>query len=41
MIVVSGAGGSLGPYVARALTGAGHDLAIADAHAEKLEGLPG
>ncbi len=41
MIVVAGAGGSLGPYVARALTEAGHDLAIADARPEKLEGLPG
>jgi NAD(P)-dependent dehydrogenase (short-subunit alcohol dehydrogenase family) len=41
MIVVAGAGGSLGPYVARALTEAGHDLAIADAHAERLEPLPG
>ncbi len=41
MIVVTGAGGSLGPYVARALTDAGEDIALADTHADRLEGLPG
>ena len=41
MIVVAGAGGSLGPYVARRLADAGHDLCCCDADASKLEGLPG
>ena len=41
MIVVTGAGGSLGPHVARALTEQGHDLCCCDARADKLEGLPG
>ena len=41
MIVVAGAGGSLGPYVARALDAAGHDLCCCDADAARLEGLPG
>ena len=41
MIVVTGAGGSLGPYVARALQAAGHDLCCCDADESKLEGLPG
>jgi NAD(P)-dependent dehydrogenase (short-subunit alcohol dehydrogenase family) len=41
MIVVTGAGGSLGPHVARALAGAGHELCCCDARPEKLEGLPG
>ena len=41
MIVVTGAGGSLGPYVARRLAEAGHDLCCCDADAAKLEGLPG
>jgi NAD(P)-dependent dehydrogenase (short-subunit alcohol dehydrogenase family) len=41
MIVVAGAGGSLGPYVARALAAAGHELALTDVDAGRLEGLPG
>lgn len=41
MIVVAGAGGSLGPYVARALDDAGHDVCCCDADASRLEGLPG
>jgi NAD(P)-dependent dehydrogenase (short-subunit alcohol dehydrogenase family) len=41
MIVVAGAGGSLGPYVARRLAEDGHELALADADAGRLEGLPG
>ena len=41
MIVVAGAGGSLGPYVARALDEAGHELCCCDANADRLEGLPG
>ncbi len=41
MIVVTGAGGSLGAYVARALVDAGHDLCCCDADRAKLEGLPG
>jgi NAD(P)-dependent dehydrogenase (short-subunit alcohol dehydrogenase family) len=41
MIVVTGAGGSLGPYVAHALTEAGHDLCCCDTDVAKLEGLPG
>ena len=41
MIVVTGAGGSLGPYVARALAEAGQDVALADSHPDRLEGLPG
>ena len=41
MIVIAGAGGSLGPYVARTLTAAGHDLVLLDRGLEHLEGLPG
>ena len=41
MIVVTGAGGSLGPYVARRLAEAGHELALVDTDASRLEGLPG
>lgn len=41
MIVITGAGGSLGPYVARRLAEAGHDLALVDADPTRLEGLPG
>jgi NAD(P)-dependent dehydrogenase (short-subunit alcohol dehydrogenase family) len=41
MIVVTGAGGSLGPYVARALAEAGSDLCCCDTDVARLEGLPG
>ena len=41
MIVVTGAGGSLGPYVARALAEAGQDLCCCDTDVGRLEGLPG
>ena len=41
MIVVTGAGGSLGPYVGRALAEAGHDLCCCDTDVARLEGLPG
>src|SRR5688572_28350010 len=41
MIVVAGAGGSLGPYVARGLAASGHELCCCDADAGRLEGLPG
>ena len=41
MIVVTGAGGSLGPYVARALADAGHGLCCCDTGTARLEGLPG
>ena len=41
MIVVTGAGGSLGPYVVRALQQAGHDLGCCDAEVSRLERLPG
>jgi NAD(P)-dependent dehydrogenase (short-subunit alcohol dehydrogenase family) len=41
MIVVTGAGGSLGPYVARAVADAGHDLCCCGTNVDKLEGLPG
>ena len=41
MIVVTGAGGSLGPYVARALADAGRDLCCCDTDTSRLEGLPG
>lgn len=41
MIVVTGAGGSLGPYVARRLAEDGHGLALVDTDAGRLEGLPG
>jgi NAD(P)-dependent dehydrogenase (short-subunit alcohol dehydrogenase family) len=41
VIVVTGAGGSLGPYVARRLDAAGHELALVDTDASRLEGLPG
>ena len=41
MIVVAGAGGSLGPYVARRLAADGHELALIDAHPARLQGLPG
>jgi NAD(P)-dependent dehydrogenase (short-subunit alcohol dehydrogenase family) len=41
MIVIAGAGGSLGPYVARRLDEAGEDLVLIDNHPERLEGVPG
>ena len=41
MIVVTGAGGSLGPYVARTLAEAGNDLCCCDTDVARLEGLPG
>ena len=41
MIVVAGAGGSLGPHVARRLDADGYELALVDNHPERLEGLPG
>ncbi len=41
MIVVTGAGGSLGPYVARALDAAGQDVCCCDTDTARLEGLPG
>ncbi|HEX2087959.1 MAG TPA: SDR family oxidoreductase [Solirubrobacteraceae bacterium] len=41
MIVVAGAGGSLGPYVARRLAETGEPLCCCDADASRLEGLPG
>jgi NAD(P)-dependent dehydrogenase (short-subunit alcohol dehydrogenase family) len=41
VIVVTGAGGSLGPHVARRLDAAGEQLALVDTDAGRLEGLPG
>jgi NAD(P)-dependent dehydrogenase (short-subunit alcohol dehydrogenase family) len=41
MIVVTGAGGSLGPYVARALAERGEELCCCDTDTSRLEGLPG
>ena len=41
MIVVTGAGGSLGPYVARRLEADGERLALVDTDPARLEGLPG
>jgi NAD(P)-dependent dehydrogenase (short-subunit alcohol dehydrogenase family) len=41
VIVVAGAGGSLGPYVARRLAREGEPLALADVDTGRLEGLPG
>ena len=41
MIVVAGAGGSLGPYVARRLAEAGEQLVLVDNDVARLEGLPG
>ena len=41
MIVVTGAGGSLGPYVARRLTETGEHVALVDTDVSRLEGLPG
>jgi NAD(P)-dependent dehydrogenase (short-subunit alcohol dehydrogenase family) len=41
VIVVTGAGGSLGPYVARRLEADGEQLALVDTDAARLEGLPG
>lgn len=41
MIVVTGAGGSLGPYVARTLRDAGEQLALVDRSTDHLIGLPG
>jgi NAD(P)-dependent dehydrogenase (short-subunit alcohol dehydrogenase family) len=41
VIVVAGAGGSLGPYVARRLAETGEALCCCDADASRLEGLPG
>lgn len=40
-IVVTGAGGSLGPYVTRRLVADGHELAVCDADEQRLEGLEG
>jgi NAD(P)-dependent dehydrogenase (short-subunit alcohol dehydrogenase family) len=41
VIVVTGAGGSLGPYVARRLEAEGERLALVDTDPSRLEGLPG
>jgi NAD(P)-dependent dehydrogenase (short-subunit alcohol dehydrogenase family) len=41
VIVVTGAGGSLGPHVARALAERGHELCCCDTDTSRLEGLPG
>jgi NAD(P)-dependent dehydrogenase (short-subunit alcohol dehydrogenase family) len=41
VIVVTGAGGSLGPYVARRLDADEHELALVDTDPGRLEGLPG
>jgi NAD(P)-dependent dehydrogenase (short-subunit alcohol dehydrogenase family) len=41
VIVVTGAGGSLGPHVARRLDEAGEQLVLVDTDASRLEGLPG
>jgi NAD(P)-dependent dehydrogenase (short-subunit alcohol dehydrogenase family) len=41
VIVVAGAGGSLGPYVARRLSESGEHLALIDNDVSRLEGLPG
>jgi NAD(P)-dependent dehydrogenase (short-subunit alcohol dehydrogenase family) len=41
VIVVAGAGGSLGPYVARRLAESGEHLALIDNDLDRLEGLPG
>jgi NAD(P)-dependent dehydrogenase (short-subunit alcohol dehydrogenase family) len=41
VIVVAGAGGSLGPYVARRLAEAGEQLVLVDNDVSRLEGLPG
>jgi NAD(P)-dependent dehydrogenase (short-subunit alcohol dehydrogenase family) len=41
VIVVTGAGGSLGPHVARRLAEDGHDLALVDTDPARLGGLPG
>jgi NAD(P)-dependent dehydrogenase (short-subunit alcohol dehydrogenase family) len=41
MIVVTGAGGSLGPHVARALDERGQDICCCDTDTSRLEGLPG
>jgi NAD(P)-dependent dehydrogenase (short-subunit alcohol dehydrogenase family) len=41
VIVVAGAGGSLGPYVARTLAAQGEHLALIDHDPARLEGLPG
>jgi NAD(P)-dependent dehydrogenase (short-subunit alcohol dehydrogenase family) len=40
-VVVTGAGGALGPYVARRLDESGHALVLVDRRPELLEGLPG
>jgi NAD(P)-dependent dehydrogenase (short-subunit alcohol dehydrogenase family) len=40
-IVVTGAGGSLGPYVTRRLVADGHELAVCDADESRLAELPG
>ena len=40
-LVVTGAGGSLGPYVARRLEADGYELALVDTDTSRLEGLPG
>jgi NAD(P)-dependent dehydrogenase (short-subunit alcohol dehydrogenase family) len=39
VVVIAGAGGSLGPHVARALAAAGATLALTDRKPERLEGL--
>lgn len=39
MIVVAGAGGSLGPYVVRALAKAGHELALVEVDEAKVRAL--
>jgi NAD(P)-dependent dehydrogenase (short-subunit alcohol dehydrogenase family) len=41
MIVVTGAGGSLGPYVARRLHDDGHELALVDTATDRIAALPG
>jgi NAD(P)-dependent dehydrogenase (short-subunit alcohol dehydrogenase family) len=41
VIVIAGAGGALGPYVARTLRDAGEQLALVDRHVDHLAGLPG
>jgi NAD(P)-dependent dehydrogenase (short-subunit alcohol dehydrogenase family) len=41
VIVVTGAGGSLGPHVARALAERGQELCCCDTDTARLEGLPG
>jgi NAD(P)-dependent dehydrogenase (short-subunit alcohol dehydrogenase family) len=40
VVVITGAGGSLGPHVARALDAAGAELALADVSADRIADLP-